>query len=202
MALTIRAPRRPDLAALTAIRATFRSDTTLRVSTHSAGLDMRWELTEVRLPEVYDKGDAYDLLPIEVEQIAERARRDDCLVRVVEADGGIVAVLDLEIEHWNNTGILWNLLVDVDYRGRGIGSTLFRRGVAWCRRRNVRTMVIETQSNNVPACRFYVRMGCRLAGIHDRYYTNHDVENGEVAVFWSYDLSDTAPDAFSDSAGG
>jgi streptothricin acetyltransferase len=108
----------------------------------------------------------------------------------------LVGLLDLEITRWNNTGFLWNLRVDVAHRGRGLGRALFERGVAWAHERNLRSIVVETQTNNVPACRFYRRLGCRLVGIREEYYTNRDLETGEVALFWAYILSDTAPDAF------
>ena len=196
MPVHIRATRPGDLAALAGIRATFRSPTTLRVTKRAMGLHVGWDLEEVSLPEPYDKGDAYDLLPEEVAEIADRARNRDCLERVADVDGRVVAMIDLDIMRWNNTGNLWNLLVDVDFRGQGIGTALFRRALAWCKKRNVRSVIIETQTNNVPACRFYSSMGCRLAGINDHYYTNRDIESGEVAIFWAYDLSDAAPDAF------
>jgi ribosomal protein S18 acetylase RimI-like enzyme len=196
MPYVIRPTVAQDLASFGAIRATFRSPTTLRVTKRTTGLSVSWEIDEASLPEPYDKGDAYDLVPEEVEEIARRLRRPDCFGRVAEAAGRVVAMVDLEISAWNNVGTVWNLLVDVGWRGQGIGQALFRRAVAWCRRRSARSLMIETQTNNVPACRFYERMGCRLAGINDHYYTNRDIEHGEVAIFWAYDLSDKAPTAF------
>jgi len=197
-AWAIRGFRPTDARRLTEINPTFVSPATLRVHKTGAGLEVGWRLEEIVLPEPYDKGAAYDLTPEDVEEISERARRDDALVLVAHADGRLVGICDLETTEWNNTGWLWNLLVDVKWRGQGLGRALFERGLAWARQRNLRAIFIETQTNNVPACRFYHHMGCHLVSVHDEYYTNHDIDAGEVAVLWGYTLSDTAPDAFTE----
>ncbi len=61
---------------------------------------------------------------------------------------------------------LWDLRVHPGARGSGIGSILFRAVEDWARQRGCRTLTVETQNINVPACRFYARMGCRLASIN------------------------------------
>lgn len=42
---------------------------------------------------------------------------------------------------------------------------------------------LETQNTNVNAIRFYRRSGFEIEGIDLSYYTNDDVEGGEVAIF-------------------
>jgi ribosomal protein S18 acetylase RimI-like enzyme len=197
-AWAIRGFRPTDARRLTEINPTFVSPATLRVHKTGAGFQVGWRLEEEALAEPYDKGAAYDLDARDVEEISERAEREDCLVLVAEAGGRLIGLCDLEITEWNNTGWLWNLLVDLGWRGQGLGRALFVRGLAWARQRNLRAIFIETQTNNVPACRFYHHMGCHLVSVHDEYYTNHDIDAGEVAVLWTYTLSDTAPDAFTE----
>lgn len=197
MAAKIRATRPRDILNLAGINATFVSSTVLRATKQASGIQAGWQLVEEALSEPYDKGKAYNLVQRDLDDIRARLPRSDCAELVAEDEGRLVAVYDLETLHWNNTGWLWNLLVDAGYRRQGIGRALFQRGVSWARKRNLRALLVETQTNNVPACRFYERMGCHLVGINDHYYTNRDLEAGEVAIFWAYDLSDTAPDAFS-----
>ena len=48
--------------------------------------------------------------------------------------------------------------------------------------------MLETQTNNVPACKFYARMGCQIEGLREAYYSNDDMARGEVAIFWIYRL--------------
>ena len=50
-------------------------------------------------------------------------------------------------------------------------------------------MKIETQNVNVPACRFYQRLGCRLGEIHRYGYAAVRAVAGEVMLNWYLDLS-------------
>ena len=117
------------------------------------------------------------------------------LYLVAEDAGRIVALLDLEHSDWNNAAWLWNILIDRAYRRHGLGRRLFARAVAWARRRGLRAILIETQSNNAPACHFYAALGCDLVGLNDFYYSNEDLELGEVALFWAYRVNDDAAGA-------
>ena len=47
----------------------------------------------------------------------------------------------------------------------------------------LRTMRVETQNTNVRAIRFYRRVGLQTDAVDITFYTNHDLEGGEVAVF-------------------
>ncbi len=61
---------------------------------------------------------------------------------------------------------LWDLRVQPDSRSTGVGATVFRAVEGWSRRRGCRTLKVETQNINFPACRFYARMGCSLGAIN------------------------------------
>ena len=63
-----------------------------------------------------------------------------------------------------------------------------RRALAWARSENLRGVLLETQTNNMPACRFYQAMGFKLCGIDDHFYSNDDIGAKEVAIFWWYEL--------------
>ena len=47
----------------------------------------------------------------------------------------------------------------------------------------LRVLVCETQTTNVPAIDFYRSVGFEVDGIDLSYYSNDDVESGEVALF-------------------
>ncbi|HLJ57414.1 MAG TPA: GNAT family N-acetyltransferase [Chthonomonadaceae bacterium] len=79
------------------------------------------------------------------------------------------------------TAVLWDLRVRPDYRGRGVGSLLFSEAIAWAKDRGAVMLEVETQNNNVPACRFYARQGCKLGAIHCHAY---DPELEEVQLLW------------------
>ncbi len=184
-----------DVPGLVEIDPSFVSDSILEVHKRGAGATVCWELSERRLAQPFDKGRRYDLLPEDLEQIAGRiAGGNGLYLKVVDA-GRIVALLDLELVSWNNTAFLWNILLDRAYRRRGIGRRLFERAIDFAREHGARAIILETQNNNMPACRFYQAMGCDLVGLNDLYYSNQDLEYGEVALFWAYRVDDSAPGA-------
>ena len=76
------------------------------------------------------------------------------------------------LEGRRDTAILWDIRVQPDKRSAGVGTALFRAGETWCRQRGCRTLMIETQNINVPACHFSVRMGCRLGAINRKAHPN------------------------------
>jgi GNAT superfamily N-acetyltransferase len=83
---------------------------------------------------------------------------------VIAFDTGGVDML----EGRSDLAVLWDIRVRPEARSAGIGTKLFRAAEAWGRSRGCSTLKAETQNINVPACRFYQRMGCTLGAI-DRF---------------------------------
>ena len=81
----------------------------------------------------------------------------------------------------DDVAVLWDIRVSPRERGGGIGSALFRAAEDWARARGCRWLKIETQNVNVPACRFYHKMGCTLGAI-DRYA--YPGQPAEVQLLW------------------
>jgi GNAT superfamily N-acetyltransferase len=90
------------------------------------------------------------------------------------------------LEERRNLAVLWDIRVHPDWRGVGI--PLFKQAVKWCREHGCRQMKIETQNVNVPACRFYQRMGCRLGEIRRFGYMGRANISHEVMLCWYLDL--------------
>ncbi|MBN1967053.1 MAG: GNAT family N-acetyltransferase, partial [Anaerolineae bacterium] len=173
---------------LTAVRPGFVSPTVLAVERTGSGIEVGWRLVERPLPQPFDKGRGYDIDQNEQDHIRRRFQRGDGLHLVVEWQGRLAGILDVVPENWNHTAWIWNIMLDEAIRGQGIGRELFQRAVTWARQQGFRALVLETQSNNVPACKFYAAVGCQLDGIREAYYTNEDIERSEVALFWTYKL--------------
>lgn len=89
------------------------------------------------------------------------------------------------LEGRDDLAVLWDLRVRPDRRRQGVGQKLFIHAVAWARERQCRAMKIETQNNNVSACRFYAACGCRLGGVHPGAYARLP---DEVMLLWYLDL--------------
>src|SRR5215470_1803566 len=81
----------------------------------------------------------------------------------------------------DDVAVLWDIRVSPRERGGGIGSALFGAAGDWAAARGCRWLKIETQNVNVPACRFYHKMGCTLGAI-DRFA--YPGQPGEVQLLW------------------
>jgi ribosomal protein S18 acetylase RimI-like enzyme len=113
-----------------------------------------------------------------------RSRMDgQALQLVVEEDERLIGFLDAEIESWRGVAKVWNLLVDEDYRRQGIGTELLRRAKEFATENHCRAITVETQTTNWPALNFYLKMGFQICAVDDHFYTNHDLERKEVALF-------------------
>lgn len=94
----------------------------------------------------------------------------------------------LMLEGRSDLAVLWDLRVHPERRGNGIGKKLFKHSLAWAKGRGCSQMKIETQNINVPACRFYARMGCELGAVHRYAYRNTPDLAREAMLLWYIDL--------------
>jgi len=105
--------------------------------------------------------------------------------------GGFLAYLDGRIAgwmlvsvNWNNYAVVEDIEVDRSCRRSGVGRALIERGREWAMSRGLPGLMLETQNNNIAACRFYERCGFILGGF-DRYlYRGESPGTTEVAMFW------------------
>ncbi|MFB9289707.1 GNAT family N-acetyltransferase [Pseudoduganella plicata] len=85
---------------------------------------------------------------------------------------------------WNGFALVDDVAVARRSRGAGLGRALMDAAREWAMSAGLAGLRLETQSTNVPACRFYRRYGFRLAG-HDRMlYAAVPGLAHEVALFW------------------
>lgn len=88
----------------------------------------------------------------------------------------------------DDLAVLWDIRVHPDFRRCGIGTKLFSYAVEWTRKRKCRQLKVETQNVNVPACRFYLKQGCRLGAINRYGYFTDPRFRHEVMLLWYLDL--------------
>jgi GNAT superfamily N-acetyltransferase len=84
--------------------------------------------------------------------------------------------------------VLWDIRVHPDCRRRGIGTRLFHYAANWARGQGYGQLGVETQSVNVPACRFYAGQGCTLGAIHRFGYAGRPDLDDEAMLLWYADL--------------
>jgi GNAT superfamily N-acetyltransferase len=99
-------------------------------------------------------------------------------------DGGdLIAIAIAERREWNNSLWVWDFHIDDEYQGQGIGTKLMKALINLATENGFRIMVCETQNTNVPAIRFYGKLGFEIYGVDLDYYTDKELDLGEVAVF-------------------
>lgn len=83
---------------------------------------------------------------------------------------------------------LVDIRVHPDARQQGIGTALFRHAAEWSRQQGCKSLGLETQSVNVPACRFYLRQGCTLGAVHRFGYRGSPDMAHEAMLLWYLEL--------------
>lgn len=86
--------------------------------------------------------------------------------------------------NWNGYGLLDHFGVERPHRSGGIGRRLFEQARAWAQAERLPGLMLETQNNNIGACRFYERQGFTLGGIDRFLYRGIDADTREIALFW------------------
>lgn len=91
-------------------------------------------------------------------------------------------------ERWNKHAHIEDIEVDAAYRGRGVGTLLMEAAVGWARERGLHGVSLETQDNNLVACRFYLKYGFRLGGADCLVYDAFEAVRNEIALYFYYIL--------------
>ncbi|PTM59902.1 GNAT family N-acetyltransferase [Desmospora activa] len=86
--------------------------------------------------------------------------------------------------NWNQYAYVEDLKVDNDFRGYGIGRQCIEQAKHWARERGMPGIMLETQSNNVSACKFYESCGFIIGGFDLCLYKGIHPQSEEVAVYW------------------
>jgi streptothricin acetyltransferase len=87
-------------------------------------------------------------------------------------------------KHWNAYAYIDDIAVEPKYRGHGVGRALIERAIEWARSNGLPGMMLETQDNNVAACRLYERCGFELRGFDAHLYKGLYPATDEIALYW------------------
>lgn len=103
-------------------------------------------------------------------------------------DGELAGQLALS-RHWNSYARIDHLVVDAQQRQRGIGRALVAQAIAWSQQQGLAGVCLETQDNNVAACRLYASCDFVLRGFDQSLYRGLREHRNEVALFWYWEPS-------------
>lgn len=86
-------------------------------------------------------------------------------------------------KYWNKYAFIEDIAVSKNSRGKKIGTQLINKAIEWAKQKNLCGLMLETQDNNLNACRFYNKLGFKIGAVDIMLYANF--ENAyEKAVFW------------------
>ncbi|MGV6394477.1 GNAT family N-acetyltransferase [Pseudomonas caspiana] len=86
--------------------------------------------------------------------------------------------------HWNGFAHIDELAVDASARRNGVARSLLDVAQFWSRKRNLPGIMLETQNNNLAACRLYEGYGFVVGGVDHMRYLGIDPHTREAAIFW------------------
>ena len=107
----------------------------------------------------------------------------DRIVYLAFVDNIIAGELRLR-KNWNNYASIEDIVVDAEFRRRGIGRSLINKAIQWAKEKNLPGIMLETQNNNVAGCMLYQSCGFKLAGFDRRLYQGINPNTDEIALYW------------------
>lgn len=141
--------------------------------------DGRWSAQEELFPEPQEK-----VYPDDV--ACARFLEEEACAGFAALEGETCAGLLLLEAYWNRYAFVHELAVDREWRGRGVGTRLMDCAKAWAQERRLHGLMLETQDDNLLACRFYRKYGMRIGGVDELLYAGFG--SREKAVFWYLEL--------------
>ena len=143
------------------------------------------------LVQLQDNKISYSIIPVEpYEKILSVDPEDyttfidnpQKVIFFADVDGKPAGQIKL-IPWWNKFAYVEELIVDTEFRGQGVGRALMDCAIRWAREQGFPGLTLETQDNNVPACKFYEKCGFVLSGFDLYAYKELD-NSGEIALYW------------------
>lgn len=135
-------------------------------------------LAHARPVEPYPKSYGFD--PVEIE---DSIGTDDKALFAVLGDETPVGYLALSVG-WNRLAVIDDIAVDAEWRGTGAAQRLMQQAIRWTTDKGLPGIRLETQTNNVAACRFYLRQGFTLGGYDRHLYEGLSPGTRETALFF------------------
>ncbi len=136
-----------------------------------------WTFTELLYEEPYEKS-----YPNDDEDYNEYINNTDKVVYLFYHKDKCVGKVILR-KNWNKYAFIESIDVSKHFRGRGIGSELINKSIEWAKKNSLYGLMLETQDNNLLACKFYLKCGFEIGAIDTMLYANFD-NNDEKAIFW------------------
>lgn len=120
-------------------------------------------------------------IPIDDVDPATFINSEDKVIFFAEVEGKLAGQIKL-ITWWNGYAYIDDVIVNPQFRGLGVGKALIEAAIQWSREKRFPGIMLETQDDNVAACKLYDSCGFVLGGFDQ--YTLKNFKPNETALFW------------------
>lgn len=99
--------------------------------------------------------------------LGTQLERDNIMVLVAESEGKVIGYTYAGVEGFDYmslrgpAGVLYDIVVDPDFRGQGVGRTLLDATIAALKKRGELRVLLSTAEKNVPGQRLFASAGFR-----------------------------------------
>jgi len=130
---------------------------------------------------------------IDSEEFCNYREAADATVLVAWLDEQPVGHIVLS-KNWNGLAHIDELAVDTAARRCGVARKLLDVAQFWSRKHQLAGIMLETQNNNLAACRLYESHGFVVGGVDYLRYRAIDPTTVEAAIFWYLLFDDPVSD--------
>ncbi len=158
---------------------------------HVDNFDRKFTVKEKIALSMEDGKLTYSIVPVppyekeipvdEVEDVNSFIDNDEKIIFLAFVDNQLAGQIKM-IRWWNGYAYIDDLIVNPQYRGLGVGKSLIAEAVRWSKERRFPGIMLETQDDNVSACKLYQSCGFILGGFDA--YTFKNIKPNEIALFW------------------
>lgn len=165
-----------DIDACLTLNHSYETDYVWQVNMQDIGGEWRITLREDRLPRPMTI-----TYPVSQKRLHHALKAEHgFLVATSQTDNHVLGYLTITVDAPTQTATIRDVVVDLDYRHRGIALRLLRVARHWAAQHNCERLQAETQTINYPAIQLYKRAGYRFCGFNDQHFANQD-----IAVYFS-----------------
>ncbi|MHA1990151.1 MAG: GNAT family N-acetyltransferase [Candidatus Hodarchaeales archaeon] len=93
-----------------------------------------------------------------------------------------VGQLSVGHQKFNNRARIWDIYIDRAFQRQGMGTSLLRFAENKAKYWKCRLIVLEVQSSNFNAIKFYEKNGFSVSGFDLNFYNNNDIEKHEIRL--------------------
>jgi GNAT superfamily N-acetyltransferase len=171
--MLVRNVRDDDWEACLQIVPSYETDAAWQMDEHQESGEWHVAFREIRLPRTL----RIQPVPPDESTLKDWTKRDQFWVAVEHRE--IIGYLGLDVDQARYQARITELLVNSEYRRRGVATAMLARAMEWCQRQHIYQLVLVCPLRAHPAICFALKHHFTFCGYQDAYWTGQ-----EVALFF------------------